>query len=72
MGRRSTRGVWGSGAPEAGAGRGGSRPRSRGRRRWTSGVAGGEGVGGFLEATGGGEACGAEDGGAAEGGGREG
>jgi hypothetical protein len=68
MGRWLTRGVWGSGAPEVGAGRGGSHPRSEGRRRRTSGVAGGEGVGGsvddgFREAGGGGESRGAEDGG---------
>jgi hypothetical protein len=68
MGRRPTRGVWGSGAPEAGAGRGGSRQHSGGRRRRTGGVAGGEGVdgsvdGGFQEAGGGGESRGAEDGG---------
>jgi hypothetical protein len=34
-----------------------------GRWRWTSGVAGGEGVGGFREAGGGRESRGAEDGG---------
>jgi hypothetical protein len=66
MGRRPTRGVWGSGAPEARASRGGSRPRSGGRQRRTGGVAGGEGVsgsvdGGFREAGGGGESRGAED-----------
>jgi hypothetical protein len=61
--RRPTRGLWGSGAPEAGAGRGGSHSRSGGRRRQTGGVAGGEGVGGFREAAGGGESRGAEDGG---------
>jgi hypothetical protein len=62
------RGLWGSGAPEAGAGRGGSRPRSGGRQRETDGVAGGEGVdgsvdGGFQEAGSDGESRGAEDGG---------
>jgi hypothetical protein len=68
MGRWLTQGVWGSGALEVGAGRGGSRPRSEGRRRRTGGVAGSEGVGGsvddgFREPAGGGESRGAEDGG---------
>jgi hypothetical protein len=73
MGKRPMRGVWGSGAPEAEAGRGGSHPHSEGRRRQTGGVAGGgggEGVSGFREAGDGGESHGAEDGGAAEGSGR--
>jgi hypothetical protein len=61
MGRRPTRGGWGGGALEAGAGRGGSQTRSEGRR--TRGVAGGEDVGGsvddrFREASGGGESRG--------------
>jgi hypothetical protein len=34
------RGGSGGGASEAGVGRGGSRPRSEGRWRWTGGVAG--------------------------------
>jgi hypothetical protein len=40
---------------------GGSRPRSGGRRRRTGGVAGGEGISGFREASGGGESRGAEN-----------
>jgi hypothetical protein len=60
MGKRPTRGGWEGGAPEAEAGRGGSRTRSGGRRRRTGGVAGGNGVsgsvdGGFREASSGGE-----------------
>jgi hypothetical protein len=66
MGRRPMREVWGWGVSEAGAGRGGSRPRYEGRRRQTVGVAGGKGVGRsldgrFREAGGGGESWGAED-----------
>jgi hypothetical protein len=65
MGRRPTRGVWGSGAPEAVAGRGGSRLRSGGRRRGGKVRA----LADFREAGGGGKSHGAEDGGAAKGGG---
>jgi hypothetical protein len=61
MARRPTRGVWGLGAAKAGACRGGSLPRFGGRRRRTGGVARGEGVGGFREASGGGESRGEED-----------
>jgi hypothetical protein len=64
MGRRPMQG----GAPEAEAGRGGSRSHFEGRRRRTGGMSGGDGVGGsvdggFWEAGGGGEYRGAEDGG---------
>jgi hypothetical protein len=46
---------------KAGAGRGGSWPRSGGRRRRTGGMEGGEGVGGFREAGSGRESRGAKD-----------